>query len=379
MPPSPDVYADTAPAAAVAPATPPVIKNLQILRFIAAALVLFEHAQYEATTKTYLDAAHYRVLDFFFWPGGVDIFFIISGFIMYTIGRSQFGRPGAAQSFMLRRIIRIVPSYWLFSGLMVVAALALKDSVNHNAMHWDEVVKSLLFIPYINSYGTYYPVLSLGWTLNYEIFFYVLFAAALTFRPRQGLWLLTLALSLLGCLGMTGWVKVPVIEYWFNSIVLEFVFGMALGWLYQNGTRLAPAAGLCLAVTGICLIMGAKHLGLDMTALSWRAIWLGLPALMIATGLVLIEKPGQEGPLVRTLVFGGNLSFALYLSHPFSINIMGLLFARTGITSIPFFIVAAMIASVIGAGLFYLFIEKPLTGWLNKSLRSYKKIKISQK
>jgi len=359
--------AETPPPSA-ATGAPPVIKNLQILRFIAAALVLFEHAQYEATTKAYLDAAHYRVLDFFFWPGGVDIFFIISGFIMYTIGRPQFGQPGAARNFILRRIIRIVPSYWLFTGLMVVAASVLKDSVNHNVMHLDEIVKSLLFIPYVNSYGTYYPVLSLGWTLNYEIFFYALFALALAFPRRTGLSLLILALGLLGGLGMTGWVKIPVIEYWFNSIVLEFVFGMALGWLYQSGTRLPTPAGLGLCVVGICLIMAAKHFGLDMTGLSWRAIWLGLPALMIAAGLVLIERPGREGPLVRMLVFGGNLSFALYLSHPFAINVMGLIFARSGLTSIPLFIIAAMIAAIIGAGLFYLWVEKPLTRSLNALL-----------
>lgn len=346
-----------------------VIKNLQILRFLAACLVLFEHAQYESTTRPFIDNSHYRVVDFFFWPGGVDIFFVISGFIMYTIGSQKFGTPGAPTDFMLRRIIRVVPSYWVFTTLMIMAAAVFSGSVDKGSMSPSDILLSYLFIPYVNAYGAYYPVLSLGWTLNYEMLFYVLFALALCFDLRKGMLFVVGCLAVLGIGGMTGWVKAPVLAFWFNSIVLEFVFGIGLAWLYRKGWRLSAPLGIGLFLTGVVLIMVGKHNHLDITALDYRALWLGLPALMICAGLVMIERPGPGNPVVRALVFGGNISFALYLSHPFAINIVGLVFKKTGWDQPTLFIAAAMVAALCGAAVFYLLVEKPVTAILNGCLR----------
>jgi exopolysaccharide production protein ExoZ len=346
-----------------------VIKNLQILRFLAASLVLFEHAQYESTTRPFIDNSHYRVVDFFFWPGGVDIFFVISGFIMYTIGSRKFGRPGASTDFMLRRIIRVVPSYWAFTTLMIIATVVFSGSVDKGSMSLSDVAFSYLFIPYVNAYGAYYPVLSLGWTLNYEMLFYVLFAIALCFDLRKGMIFVVACLTVLGIGGMTGLVKAPVLAFWFNSIVLEFVLGIGLAWLYQQGWRLNAPAGIGLFLTGIVLVMVGKHNHLDITALDYRALWLGLPALMMCAGLVMIEQPGPGNPVVRALVFGGNISFALYLSHPFAINIVGLAFKKAGWDQPALFIATAMIAALCGAAAFYSVVEKPITALLTGYLR----------
>lgn len=350
------------------PAPFSVIKNLQILRFLAAGLVLFEHAQYESTTKAFIDNRHYQVIDFFFWPGGVDIFFVISGFIMFMIGRQRFGQPSASTDFMLRRIIRVVPSYWTFTTLMIIAATVFSASVDSGRMSTLDIVRSYLFIPYENAYGAYYPVLSLGWTLNYEMFFYALFAIALLFDPRRGMLFVVGCLTALGVVGMTGVVTAPVLAFWFNSIVLEFVLGIGLAWLYHRGWRLKPAAGLSLFIAGGFLMVLGKHLHLDLTALNYRALWLGIPALMMCAGLVLIEKPGPAGPVVNALVFGGNISFALYLSHPFAINITGLVFKKAGLDQPWLFIAVAMIAALCGAAAFYVVVEKPVTRLLTRFL-----------
>jgi exopolysaccharide production protein ExoZ len=346
-----------------------VIKNLQILRFLAASLVLFEHAQYESTTRPFIDNSHYKAIDFFFWPGGVDIFFVISGFIMYTIGSQKFGKPGASADFMLRRIIRVVPSYWIFTTLMILAAALLSGSVDKGSMSPSDIAFSYLFIPYVNAYGAYYPVLSLGWTLNYEMLFYVLFAIALCFDLRKGMVFVVACLTVLGVGGMTGLVKVPVLAFWFNSIVLEFVFGIGLAWIYQKGWRLSTPAGIGLFLAGVLAVILGKHNQLDITALDYRAAWLGLPALMMCAGLVMIERPGAGNPVIRALVFGGNISFALYLSHPFAINIVGLAFKKTGLDTPALFIATAMIAALCGAAAFYLLVEKPVTTILNGYLR----------
>jgi len=347
----------------------PVIKNLQILRFIAAACVLFEHTQYESTTRPFIDNSHYQLVDFFFWPGGVDIFFVISGFIMYTIGRQQFGKSKASTDFMLRRVVRVVPSYWVFTTLMIIAAAVFSGSVDKGSMSALDVVRSYLFIPYVNAYGGYYPVLSLGWTLNYEMFFYVLFAIALLFDFRTGMIFVIACLTVLGVVGMTGLVTVPVLAFWFNSIVLEFVFGIGLAWLYQKGWRLNRFVGIGLFVTGLLLIMLGKHHHLDLTALNTRALWLGIPALMACAGLVMIETPGTANSIIRALVFGGNISFALYLSHPFAINVSALLVKKAGITQPWLFMSLAMVAALCAAAIFYLVIEKPVTRFLNGLIR----------
>ena len=347
----------------------PVIKNLQILRFLAAACVLFEHTQYESSTKPFIDNSHYQVVDFFFWPGGVDIFFVISGFIMYMIGRQQFARPAASTDFMLRRIVRVVPSYWIFTTLMIMAAAVFGGSVDKGSMSALDIVRSYLFIPYVNAYGGYYPVLSLGWTLNYEMFFYLLFAVALVFDARRGMLFVVSGLAVLGVIGMTGLVTIPVLAFWFNSIVLEFVFGIGLAWLYQKGWRLNLFAGLGLFIVGLLLVVLGKHLDLDLTALNYRALWLGIPALMMCAGLVMIEKPGTASPAIRALVFGGNISFALYLSHPFAINITALLAKKAGIHQPWLFMSLAMLCALCAAAFFYLAIEKPVTRVLNGLIR----------
>lgn len=343
-----------------------VIKNLQVLRFFAAACVLFEHVQHESRTKTFIDNSHYQAVDFFFWPGGVDIFFVISGFIMYTIGSQQFGKPAASADFMLRRVIRVVPTYWFFTTLMIIAASVFAGSVDKGSMSVSDIVQSYLFIPYENAYNAYYPVLSLGWTLNYEMFFYVLFAIALLFDFRKGMIFVISSLVVFGVVGMTGVIQAPVIKFWFNSIVLEFVFGIGLAWLYQHGWRLGVSTGLGLSIAGLLLIIVAKHYKLDTFALDTRALWLGIPALMICAGLVMIEKPGTAHPVIHALVFGGNISFALYLSHPFAINVTGLLFKKAGIDNPWVFMTAAMIAALCGAAAFYMIAEKPATKILNK-------------
>lgn len=347
-------------------ATTSVIKNLQVLRFFAAACVLFEHVQHESRTKAFIDNSHYQVVDFFFWPGGVDVFFVISGFIMYTIGSQQFGKPAASIDFMLRRIIRVVPNYWFFTTLMIIAASLFAGSVDKGSMSISDIVQSYLFIPYKNAYDAYYPVLSLGWTLNYEMFFYVLFAIALMFDFRRGMIFVISSLAIFGLVGMTGVVQAPVLKFWFDSIVLEFVFGIGLAWLFQQGWRLNVPVGLCLSIAGLLLIIIAKYYKLDTFALYCRSLWLGIPALMICAGLVMIEKPGTANPVIRALVFGGNISFALYLSHPFAINITGLIFKKTDIDAPWIFMSVAMVVALCGASAFYLIFEKPVTKILNK-------------
>ena len=347
-----------------------VIVNLQILRFVAAAMVLVDHLQYQVLSRPFFDTSHFQASRLLFWAGGVDIFFVISGFIMFIVGRESFGLKGAPLLFLSRRIVRIVPSYWLFTFLMIASITLFSGRVHHSDISLIDVVSSLFFFPHINAYGTYYPVLSLGWTLNFEFAFYSLYAIALNLQKRLGLGLLSTALCIVGVVGMFAPSLMPPFGFWFNSIVLEFAFGIILAYIYVSDFRVPPWLGLVLAFVGFLLVAIATSYSLDTSALQFRAIWMGLPASLICGGLVLIQRVATPRHLTNIGVFGGNISFALYLSHPFSMNATALIFDKLGWNDPIIFMYVAAATSLMTAAIIYLFFEKPVTEVLNLRLNT---------
>ena len=156
---------------------------LQALRAIAALLVVADHALLEVSHNE-----PQNLITHIAWTlgnAGVYIFFVISGFIMVNICWESFGPKAAAANFVRRRVIRIVPLYWLAT----VAALAYhKVSSTHGAdAGWSELIYSLAFIPYSNDEGSWNPILPQGWTLNYEMMFYAIFALGLSLPRRFAL------------------------------------------------------------------------------------------------------------------------------------------------------------------------------------------------
>ena len=331
-------------------------------------MVLIDHMQYEVISRPAFNGSGFKPTHVLFWAGGVDIFFIISGFIIFTVGDSYFGKAHATSKFLLRRVARVVPSYWIFTTLMLLSILVAKDNIHHSHFTLADVATSYGFYPHINAYGTFYPVLSLGWTLNFEMFFYVLFAVALGLGRRWGMVGLALTLSVCGIIGMVGNIVPMPFAFWCDSIVLEFAMGMALAYFYRNGVRI-PKSIAVFACLGALMAVGlAMHLKFDITALKFRAIWMGIPALTICASLVLIETKSTPGPIMRALIFGGNISFAIYLSHPFTMNATAVLFDKMGLHSpIAFFAVGTCVI-LFGAAAVYLLCEKPLTLWLTRQL-----------
>jgi exopolysaccharide production protein ExoZ len=108
-----------------------------------------------------------------FGGGGVDIFFVISGFIMVYTTQSHHVGPF---SFFVNRVVRIVPIYWLLTLAVFTLAVIAPHLLGATRAAPSELLKSLLFIPFAKSNGAVQPILFLGWTLNYEMFFYMLFA-----------------------------------------------------------------------------------------------------------------------------------------------------------------------------------------------------------
>ena len=179
-------------------ATRPKINALQALRAYAALSVMLGHGilEFHATKGTAMPFNEFPLV------AGVDIFFVLSGFVMFHTSTGLWGDKRAPLRFWRRRFIRLVPLYWLFTSLMVATLLLLSRHVRSTEFDLWNVLSSYLFIPSERPGGRIAPVLSLGWTLNYEIFFYCLFGLCLRFDRRRGLSLLIGGVTGIGGYGL---------------------------------------------------------------------------------------------------------------------------------------------------------------------------------
>jgi len=337
------------------------LPHVQVLRFFAALIVVFGHCQYEMVKRqgvVDVDAHLPRLLD---WGLGVDVFFVISGFIMFYLTHDRFGRAGAPQAFLKRRMIRILPLYWLFTTLMLVSILVLGDRINNNGLSLPHVVASYLLFPWPRADGQLFPLLQLGWTLNYEMFFYVVFAAALFLPRAAGLALMAGLFALMTAL----WLAFPSIwwplHFWGEPIVWEFVLGIGLAMAFLAGWRIGRPAGW--AAIGLGLVLACIFFLTGSYEHVTRLVTGGLPAILIAGGTILVARPESASlpGWMRLLVLGGDASYALYLSHPFTINITSLLWSRLiGVPGLIFFTVTVLASIVLSIGVHFV-LERPAT------------------
>jgi exopolysaccharide production protein ExoZ len=273
--------------------------GIQYLRGIAALMVVFHHATFYAT--------HYT------WSGfgatGVDIFFVISGFIMaHTCSRGSRAREPrgvVSAGFLLKRCIRVIPLYWL------ATAISWRGELLHGALSLD-MAKDFLFVPrfFAPDIPRIWPKLIPGWTINCEMFFYLLFAVALLISRQP--W--KLVLILLCALSAAGFFLHPdsaPAQLYTWSVFLEFGFGILLYLLHRRWTVPVPIA-IRLAI--LCTAAGALAYAARNDAYQYsqyRFLLYGIPALFIVwTGLHVSKS--RELPLLKLL---GDASYSVYLFH----------------------------------------------------------------
>jgi exopolysaccharide production protein ExoZ len=338
--------------------------TIQALRAVAALLVVLLHA-FE-TWGERVDSTAPGVN----WENGaagVDIFFIISGFVMVISSQRLVDRPGAWRTFLQHRVIRIVPLYWLLTTVKILAVLALGGVVLRTGLDFNFVAGSYLFLPVTDSAGHFRPVLPVGWTLTYEFLFYLFFAAALALRvdvfriviPGLGL------IAVLALMRTDHWPNWTIL---FDTIVVEFVFGVALGKWTLRGFRLPPMIAGGLVLAGLASIIILPMVSENMRVLTW-----GMPAFAIVAGVVSLE-PFVASALPRWLLSLGDASYSIYLSHGFVLPALGLLVGRlasSGLSTEGLTIILCLLLSSLTGWVVFILIEYPMLRALRRASRSF--------
>ncbi|WP_423793798.1 acyltransferase family protein [Methylobacterium indicum] len=345
---------------------PTPLPLIQVLRALAAVMVAAGHAQHEVAGLADRAGLAFAPAAWLPWPAGVDVFFVISGFIIVHAAAPLHGRREARRIFLAHRVARVVPLYWLATTLYLALAWARPGLLGAGGEGPAYLAASYLFWPMARGDGAVQPLYSLGWTLNYEMAFYVVFALVLPWGRRQavaGTVAVFAGLVLLGAAAVHHGTALPVpLAFWSDPIVLEFACGALLALARQEGLRLPGLARLVLAGTGLVLLSLAG----DAPALPRCLAWGGPACLLVAAAA--LGPSGVGGPrraaLLRPATLLGDASYALYLVHPFAVRGVRIAVEATGLAARlgPGLVVAAMLAlACLAALVLHRVIERPLT------------------
>jgi len=240
---------------------------------------------------------------------GVDVFFVISGFIMVHVIRAET-TPGR---FWIDRFTRIAPLYWLATAVAFAGGW-LAPKWFFGAVSPGFALQSALFLP-MGADANVRPLLSPGWTLTYEFAFYSLLAACLVVR-RPPFALAAIAIGTGLVLGMLLFRQAPWATYYADDLLmLEFLLGMAAAWLISRAS-VGPRLSLLLAAMAFASLYFAWN-----PPGSWpRGLRLGIPGLVILVGVLGSEPLWQRSLWLRRLAGLGDASYAIYIVHFFFVT-----------------------------------------------------------
>lgn len=349
------------------------IQSLQVLRGLAALAVVVHHSIRAVTinndglvfsTAWFID--NHTIMDI--GAAGVDIFFVLSGFLMFYISDKYSERSFSFTQFLVQRFIRVWPLYALVTAILCL--VLLRKLFFFEQFSFDLQLyrlASFFFIPSFDESGKLQPILGVGWTLNYEIMFYIVFAISLKISTRNPLPFVGFLLFLLFIFGSFSPKETVVHAFLSNSIIFEFLFGSFIGFIFKRKYFLTNISFPAI-IGGILVITLASMLNIVDV---YRFATTGIGASLIFWGMLTLSKDIKFSKL---LVILGDASYSIYLVHILFIYLICLRVLHkipdAMLVNINAEIVALImiIGSVLVGVLFYYFIEKPMLYWLKKIL-----------
>jgi peptidoglycan/LPS O-acetylase OafA/YrhL len=333
--------------------------NVQGLRGIAALIVVIAHVSGPGEFEDRIFGSSWTSWVHLPANTGVDLFFVISGLIMVVTTWRTFDRPGSSRRFLLRRIARIYPLYWIVSSAVIFLYEERPSSVR-----WDgqspNILQSYLLLPHAGRL----PLL-VAWSLVFLMYFYLMFAFAMLLGRARLLWVLVgwvaVTLTLHATVGHTTNPYLAVVA---SPLSLEFVLGAVIGLAAVHGWLFRPYVVLALGIVSFaaCLVFLGLSGWDQFPSDGVRVLLVAAPAGLIVYGAIGVEtKYGRIVPPFQRRL--GDASYSLYLTHLPALTLLATVWARrlpTGPVVHALMLPAALVYVVVGALACNALLERPL-------------------
>jgi len=304
---------------------------------------------------------------------GVHIFFLISGFIMLYSSSSQFAKSNAPVTFFVKRLIRIVPIYWILTTLSVAILAARPDLFTYRQtldVAW--IIASYLFIPWTSVDLVGSPVIGLGWTLNFEMYFYVIFAVSLIMNKGKALPFIAFIFLGSVLISFIYQAEIPFFVQATNPILLEFLLGVFVAYCYLKNPSVNRYLARFLGVLGLSILLAVIMLLRPEGELFRFLLWGPASALILFSSLYVFS--GRILNKASVLIALGNASYSIYLIQVFTLPAISLGFRYLEqMGQFEFGFVTMLVTStsftlVVGY-IFFILIERPITGRLRNLIQ----------
>ena len=339
-------------------------ESLQVLRGISALAVLLFHSHELGISKL---GAHPGFWNFFvFGHSGVDVFFVLSGFIMFYIHESDLGKPTRLKPFVLKRGIRIYPIYWILTLIVLASFYLAPESIKAYKTNIRFVLKSMTLFPVDGM-----PIIPPAWSLSHEIKFYGIFALAICIPMRFSRWLVGFLVAL--SLTVYSLQLLPGTHALFDALTrnhflyflmhpynLQFAAGALCAFILRRHT---PTKGFIIFAAGLLLFAAAAMVdNRGRMPVDWRILGYGVPSAILLFGTAAWNFQSRS-PIFRSMVFLGEASYSLYLIHYPFCSIACILLLKSGVVHVAGVTLATtlMVCLAVFAGcLFHWLVEKPI-------------------
>lgn len=333
-----------------------MLQGIQCLRAAAALLVVLHHA---IDCQEKYGRGKLPVLSGFRSDFAIDLLFVVSGLVIVLVSDGRGGGWRGAAEFLRKRLARIIPTYWFFTTLMVGLALVLPQAFDRLRLDPLHTLQSYLFWPATNFQGKALPLLAVGWTLQYEMYFYLVLAGLLLAAPRLLVPGLTAVFGASVAAGLLYPQDAASLRLMTSPLLLDVLIGAWLARWHLRGLKASRPVGTALFVSGIGALLTLGTLGTELE--SSRVLWFGLPSAAVAWGLLSLEQSGLRA-FPRALVRVGDTSYSLYLGHVFVLAALGKVWKSFGLRdAFPdvMLLAAMLLGSLVMAEISYRLVEDP--------------------